>query len=756
MKTSYVGQSLPAVNAREKVLGTAVFVADVQLPQMLHGKVLRSPYPHARIVHIDIDRARRIPGVRAIVTGADTPHAAGIFVKDEHVLAVDRVRFVGEEVAAVAAVDESTALEAVEAIRVEYEELPAVFTPEEALRPGAPELHAGTKNVALELRVERGDVDAGFREAAVIHEETYETSYQYHAFTEPMGTVASVDASGRLTVWAPTQSIYFTRHLLAGALGMSVSQIRVIQTYIGGGFGGKLSDDRNTFVAAALALKARRPVRLINTRTEDFLGNRPRVPARIRLKMGASGEGVITAKEAEILADNGAYTAFAGEVTHMIARRLDSLYRLTNLRTHGVLVYTNKVPTGAMRGFGTPQIAFALDSHVDALAEKLGMDSLEFRLRNAIRKGDTSIHGWYMGSCGLTDCLKQAAERIGWSRRAHGRAKGTVRRGIGIGSALHVSGNRQLLPWDGSTVAIKVNEDGKVNLICGEADMGQGLATILTQIVADVLGIRPENVTVTMPDSDVSPYCFGAWGSRATMLAGNATIRAARGARDALLSIAAEKLEVSPADLTIDDGVIHVVGAPNKHVTVAEASHAHIFRRDGEGIFVKATFDPDTVQPDAKYYGDVSAGYSFGAQAAEVEVNTETGVVRVVRLVAADDVGRAINPMQVEGQIHGAVVQAMGWALFEELAIENGRMTNGNLADYTVPTANSIPQIDTVLVETQDPNGPFGGKGASECPFSPTAGAIANAVYDAIGVRITSLPITPEKVLRALERKVHA
>ena len=470
---SIIGRPVPQVTAREKVLGEAKYVADISLPQMLHAKVLRSPHAHARIVHIDTERARALRGVKIVATGADVPaHPWGPIVKEHRILAVEKVRFAGEEVAAVVAVDEETALDALELIRVEYAELPAVFDPEEALRPGAPEIHASTGNLAREIKIERGDVEAGFREADLVHEETYQTSQQYQAYMEPMGTVAAVDGSGRLTVWAPTQSIYFTRELVAHAIGIPASQVRVIQTYVGGGFGGKLTEDANSPLCAWLAQKCGRPVRLINTRLDDFQAARSRMSARIRLRMGVKKSGEIVAKEAEIFGDNGAYSGLAPEIILVTAFRIDSLYRLKNIRTLARLVYTNRIPSGAFRGFGTPQAAFAMDCHLDALAEKIGMDPVEIRLRNAIRQGDTSVHGWQMGSCALTECLEKAANAIGWKeKRSAPRGSGPIRRGVGIGCGLHVTANRQLADWDGSTVAIKFNEDGRANLICGEGEI---------------------------------------------------------------------------------------------------------------------------------------------------------------------------------------------------------------------------------------------------------------------------------------------
>jgi len=748
---------VPQVNAREKVRGQAQYVGDMKVPGMLHAKVLRSPHPHARIVHVDISRAKALRGVKAVVTGADTPARLWGPIKKEHrILATGKVRFAGEEVAAVAAVDEATALDALELIRVEYEPLPAVLDPEAALQPGAPEVHQGTGNVAREIRINRGDVDAGFQRAAAVHEATYDVSYQYHAYMEPMGTLVVPDGSGRLTVYAPTQSVFFTRELIAEALDMAPSAIRVIQTVIGGAFGGKLTEDAQSPIAAFLALRSGKPVRLVNNRLEDFLGARSSIPTRVWLKMGLAKDGEIVAKDSVILSDNGAYSGLAPEMVLVTAFRLDCLHRLQNVRAHARLVFTNKIPSGTFRAFGTQQAAFPLDSHLTVLAGMIGMDPVEVHLRNAIRQGDTSVHGWYMGSCGLADCVKTAAEGIGWARK-HGRGRdggGTVRRGVGLGTGLHVTANRQLANWDGSTAVIKINEDGRVNLITGESDLGQGSNTVLAQMCAAELGVPLEHITVGLPDTDTSPFCFGTFASRVTILAGNAVVMAAREARQKLLSVASEKLEASPSDLRIENGTIHVVGLAEHGMTVAEAARLHIFRKGGEGIYTRATYDAPTEMADKQtFYGNVAPAYSFAAQAVEVEVDTETGQVNVLDSFVADDCGKAINPMTVEGQIHGAVMQGIGWALYENFVFEDGRLANGNFADYTVATADASPELRHAIVETVDPNGPFGAKGASETSIVPTAGAIANAVYDAVGVRIRSLPITPEKVLAALREK---
>jgi CO/xanthine dehydrogenase Mo-binding subunit len=744
------------VNAREKVLGLAQYVGDLKMPGMLYGKVLRSPHAHARIVDVDSSRAKALKGVKAVVTGADTPaNLWGPLRKEHRILAAGKVRFAGEEVAAVAAVDEATALDALELIRIEYEELPAVFEPEKALEPGAPEVHEGTKNLCREIRIDRGDVDAGFRRAAAVYEQTYEVSYQYHGYMEPMGTLAAVDGSGRLTIWAPTQSVFFTRHLVAEALNISTSQIRVIQTVIGGAFGGKLTEDANSPIAAFLAMKTGRPVRLVNSRLDDFLAARASMPAKVWLKMGLAKDGLILAKESVIVADNGAYSGLAPEIVLVTAFRSDNMHRLENVRTHARLAFTNKIPSGTFRSFGTQQMLFPLDSHLTVLADMLGMDPVDVHLRNVIKTGETSIHGWHMGSAALDRCLEQARDGIGWKdKHGHKLGNGSRKRGVGIGTGIHVTANRQLANVDASTAVIRINDDGRVTLITGESDLGQGSNTVLSQICANELGIPIEHVAVNAPDSDHAPFCLGTFAARVTMLAGNAVIRASREAREKLLAVAAAKLEVSASDLTIDNGFIHVVGLPELGMTVGEASRLHIYRPNGEGIFARATWDAPTQMADKEtFYGNPAPAYSFAAAAAEVEVDTRTGQVRLIDVFAADDCGKALNPMAVEGQINGCLSQGIGWALYEGYKFEDGRLVNGNFADYTLPTAEALPELRSCLVESHDPNGPYGAKGASETALVPIAGAIANAVHDAVGVRINSLPITPEKVLAALRAK---
>jgi len=752
MSQSTLGRDVPQVNARSKVLGRAQYAGDIKVAGMLHGKVLRSPYPHARIVRIDASAARALPGVKAVVTGVDGPPTLwGVHHKERRILAEGVVRFAGEEVAAVAALTEEIARDALDLIQVEYAELPAILTPEEALNPDAPGVHEGRNNVAHDIRFERGDVNAAFASAHLVHEATYTTHAQYPGYMEPMASVAMIDADGRLQVWTSTQSAFLVRARLASVLEMPVSQIRVIQATTGGGFGGKMIEDANNLIAARLALATGKPVRLVNNRLEDFLACASSVPERITLKLGMDRDGLIIAKDVRIIAECGAYSGLSAEVMHVSAMRSDNMHRQQNVRSHATLVYTHTPPHGAFRGFGGTQMQFALNSHIDTMARMLGLDVVGVHKRNAIGAGETSVHGWKVGSTGLKECIDQCIEAIGWTgKRARTGQTGAKRRGVGMGAAMHVSGNRTIGNWDGSSVMLKINEDGRVVVHSGEADAGQGAMTMLAQVVAHELDIPMAHVHVAIPDTDAAPWCIGALASRVTIAGGNAAIVASRLARDKLFALAADMLKRTADQLELADGVVRVRAEPSRKHTLAELARTHIWRHGGEGIQVVGSWDSQTVMHDATVYGNVAPAYSFAAQALEVEVDIETGQVTVVDSYVADDCGKAFNPQAVHGQSNGAAAQAIGWALYEQLQLEGGRMMNGNFADYTMPTADALPMLQSGIVESNDPNGPYGAKGASETAILPGAPAIANAVFDAVGVRITDLPITPEKVLAAL------
>ena len=755
MSHSTLGKDTAQISARSKVLGRAQYAGDLKWPGMLHGKVLRSPYPHARIVRIDTTAAQALPGVRAVLTGRNSSAVPwGVHHKERRTLALDQVRFAGEEVAAVAAISEDIARDALDLIEVEYEELPAILSPQHAVQADATGIHPGRDNLAHLIEFERGDPDAAFASAHLVHEETYQTHAQYPGYLEPMASVALVDADGRLQVWTSTQSAFLARARLAAVLQMPASRIRVVQTTTGGGFGGKMVEDANNLIAAMLALATGQPVRLVNNRLEDFLAATTSLPEQIRLRVGMDRHGMIVAKEVDILADCGAYCGLSAEVMHVSAMRSDNMHRNPNVRSRARLAYTHTPPHGAFRGFGGTQMQFALNCHIDAMARQLGLDTVHVHRINAIAAGETSVHGWQIGSTGLQECLDQCTAALDWSaKRQRPPALGVRRRGVGVAAAMHVSGNRTIGNWDGSTVVIKMPEDGRVIVHSAEADMGQGAMTMLAQIVAHELNLPLSHVHVVAPDTDSAPFAIGSLASRVTIVAGNAAIVAARAVRDKLFDLAASKLGVGPEQLEISELSVRPKGDASRSIALAALAREHIWRHGGHEIMVTGSWDAKTQMHADDLTGNVAPGYSYAAQAVEVEVDTETGQVRVLDSFVADDCGKALNPLAVHGQSNGAVAQSIGWTLYEQLQLEDGRIANGNFADYTMPTPDALPELRSGIVESNDPNGPYGAKGASETAILTGAPAIANAVFDAIGVRITSLPITPEKVLAALQEK---
>ena len=751
---STLGKEIPQVNHYAKVTGRAQYAGDIKLPGMLHGAILRSPYAHARIVRIDTSAAAALPGVKAVLTGHDAPNTlwGGGHLKERYILAKEVVRFAGEEVAAVAAVSEDIARDAVDLIKVEYEPLAPILTTDASLAPQAERIHPGrSNNIAHEIRFDRGDVDAAFASADLVYEATYNTSRQYPGYLEPMVSVASVESDGRLHVWTSTQSVFLSLSRIAKSLELPISMVRVIQQTTGGGFGGKIVEDDNQLVASLLARVTRKPVRLLNNRLEDFLSCCTSVPERITLKMGMNRDGTIVAKDVHIVADCGAYSGLAGEVMHVSAMRSDNMYRNMNVRCHAVLAYTHTPPHGAFRGFGGSQMLFALNSHVDVMARKLGLDPAVIHARNAIEAGDTSVHGWKIHSTGFKTCLAHATAAIDWERKRNTpKPAGAKRRGVGLAAAMHVCGNRTMGNWDGSTVMLKLNEDGAITAYNGECDMGQGAMTMMTQIIAHEFKVPLSQVRLLPPDTDSAPYALGSFASRVTMSAGNAAICASKAALKKLFSLAAQLLDASQADLELAEGGVVRHRTTGKQLTLADLAREHVWRHGGEPLQVIETWDPPTDEPNADLYGNCAPTHSFAAHAVEVEVDTETGQVTVIDSYLSDDLGRALNLNAVHGQSNGGCVQAIGWTLYEDLQLEDGRIMNGNFADYTMATAESVPMLRGDFVESMDPVGPYGAKASSETAILMAAPAIANAVYDAVGIRIHDLPITPEKVLAAL------
>ncbi len=752
-KFSVVGQKVSRFEGYEKVAGESRFIADIVVPGMLMGKILRSPYPHAKIVSIDTSKAEKLRGVRAVVTSEDTiKRGWGAFFPDQFPLSEGKARYVGEEVAAVAAIDSDIAEEAVDLIDVEWEELPAVFDSEEAMKEGAPLIHEDKdSNIAMQFDVERGDIQRAFAESDLIVEDTFESIPQWHCAIETIGSVADYDTSGKYTVYMNTQTLFMARYRLAAALGVRESDVRIIQSAVGGGFGGKSSDDNNAIVAAVLAHKAGRPVKIINTREEEFLaGSRPRVNMKIWVRLGFKKDGRIRAKHTHVIADNGAYSGKAPAITGVAALRHDTCYKYSDVRAQAFLVYTNKIPTGAFRGFGNPSAEWAVEQAIDLAAHQLGIDPMVLARLNAADPGYVSPHGNHVQSCELKQCLDMTEKMIDWKKK---RANKKPNIGMGLACTVHVSGKRHFGDYDGSSATIKVNEDGKVLILSGEGEAGQGLFTTMCQIAAEELGVPLEDVEISKADTDLTTFCLGAFASRLTYVSGNAVRDAAGKVKQQLFETAAEMLEARAEDLVCKEGRIFVQEAEQKSVTVGDVARARLFRRGGAPIVASGSFDADSISQDSSRYGNESGAYNFGSQAAEVEVDPDTGQVKVLNYVVASDCGTVINPIAAEGQVEGAIAQGLGYALIEGIRMEDGRPINPNFADYRIPSMRDMPPLTHGFAQSYEPTGPFGAKGLGELGMDPTAAVINNAIFDAVGVRIKKLPITPEKVLKALQEK---
>ncbi len=759
---SVVGKSLPLIDSVAKVTGGAKFVGDLFLPGMLTGQILRSPHAHARILDINVSQALKLPGVRAVVTGKDTPgikYGALDHLRDEHPLAIDKVRYIGDEVAAVAAVDEETAREALDLIHVEYEPLPAVFTPEEAIKPGAPCIHDHVENnLSLALRIPIGDVEAGFAQSDFLFEDSFETQFVSHCALEPHTSLACFDSGRQITLWSSTQGPFYLRRDLALTLNIPMAKVRVIKPFVGGGFGGKREMLASDFCAALLALKSGRPVKIAYDREEEFSATRRRVPMRVYLKTGVKKDGTLMAKHCRVFADGGAYNGRGPMIVASGASQMTLVYRFPHFLFEGYHVYTNNPVTSSMRGFGNNQIRFADDSQMERIAKELSISPVELRLRNARQPEETTLMGAKVTSCGLRQCIQKVAERSHfYESRArtdpHGSSRRGPLRGTGIASAAYVSGAKLFFPHDTSSAFVKLEEDGSACLVTGASDIGQGANTVLAQLLAEELGIFAEDVRVISADTDATPMDLGAYGSRSTFVAGNAVLAAARDAKQQLLEVAAEKLETDSADLELKDHRIRVKGSPQKALSFQETVSASLNSIKGMPIMGRGYYNPPTDYDPKARRGNVSAAYSFAAQAAEVEINPETGEVKVLNLVAAQDCGFAINPMATEGQIEGSISMGLGQALYEDLVMEEGRTVNPSFAEYKIASARDMPPIESHLVQTIDPEGPYGAKGIGEMTQVPTSPAIANAVYDAIGVQVKSLPITPEKILAAIKER---
>jgi CO/xanthine dehydrogenase Mo-binding subunit/CO/xanthine dehydrogenase FAD-binding subunit len=764
-----VGKEVPRTDAVPKVTGAAQYVADLHLPGMLHAAVLRSPHPHARIVSIDTSAAAAMPGVKTVATGADTAKRKwGAFRPDLYPLAIGKVRYVGDEVAAVAATDPEAARAAVDKIVVQYEVLPAALSLDQALAPDAPLVHDDAAgNIAHQFSFERGDVDAGFKSADVTVEGTWESVRQWHTALETIGCVARWDG-GRVTMWCNTQTPFLARGRYSVALGVPESQVRVIQTEVGGGFGGKSGDDNASVVCALLARLSGRPVKLIHTREEEFLASHPRMPMRYWVRLGFRKDGRVVAKEIKMLADNGAYTGKSQAILGAASVRHDALYKYPCVRGNSTLVYTNLVPTGAFRGFGNPSADWAVEQAWDLAAEKLHIDVLDLLRMNAVDPGDRSPHNHKITSCELKQCMDKSAELIGWKdkrkkKTPNREGKEPARegkepaRGLGMGCSVHVNGRRSFGDWDGSTAIVRVNEDGRATVITGEGEIGQGNLTVLRQIAAEELGLPYEHVDITRPDTDLNSHSLGALASRLTYVAGNAVKNAASAAAKQLLDAAAEQFQRPASELTILNGEIGPRnGAETEFKPVGAVVRANIYKPGGQPIVGVGNFDNPSEFPDHNRYGNESGAYNFIAQTAEVEVDRATGEVKVLEIASAVDCGTVINPATAVGQVQGGVMQGLGLAMTEYFDWWNGMPTDPQLKDYPIPGAAMVPKLHVAFADSYEPSGPFGAKGLGEIGLDAIPAVIANAIADAVGVRIFDLPITAEKIHRALNPDLYA
>jgi 4-hydroxybenzoyl-CoA reductase alpha subunit len=761
MKRDFVniGKRLPRVDAIVKATGEAKYAGDLSLPGMLHGKILRSPYPHARILRIDTTKADRLFGVRVVVTGKDTIgfKAGGISAHgDEPYLAVDKVRFIGDGVAAVAAIDEETAEEALDLIRVEYEELPAVIDPLAAMKEDAPLVHDhAPRNISFQTDLSYGDVEKAFRECDYVREDRFETTPIRHGFIEPHAALANWDTSGRLTFWGSKQSPYFTYRNMAKALNIPLSHVRVIQPYIGGGFGGKNEMFNVDFCAALLSRKAGKPVKIVVSQEEVLFAYRQRHPTIIDLKTGLKKDGTLLALEAHIVANGGAYLSIGPLSLYLMCAFFCMPYRLPNMRAKGHRVYTNTQPSCAMRGHGVPQSRFAAEVQLDIAAKEMGLDPIDLRLKNALKPGETTPNGFKITSCGLEESITESKRILDrWLSERPRDNNGKKKRGIGVGCYGYTSGPR-MAGHNTAGAVIKVHEDGGISLFTGSTDAGQGSDTALSQIAAEVLGVRLEDIRYGMVDSDITPLDPGTYGSRVTFITGNAVRVAAEDVKTQLAEVAARALEANPQDIVFEDRKVYVAGNPDRGMPFSKLVKIAQYSGTGKTILGRGYWAPeglDVVNFETGR-GNMSGAYSFGTQMAEVEVDTETGFAKVKRMAMVHDCGQTINEMMMEGQLEGSAIGGIGHTLMEEITRKEGQTMNASFLEYRMPTTLDVCEMEIVHTDTTDEVGPFGAKETGEGIQVAVVPAIVNGIYDAIGVPFKRIPVTPMMVLDALKAK---
>jgi len=773
MRFKYVGQKMKRVDIYEKVAGTAKYVTDLVFPGMLYAAVLRSPYAHAKIKRLDVSKARELPGVRAVVTSKECPYRQGIYLVDRPIFAQERVRYVGEPVAAVAADTPEIAQKAIELIEVEYEELPAVHDPRESMKGEIlihPDLESyerlpiyniePEKNVFHHHKSRKGDIEKGFAEADLIVENEFYLPQIYHAPLEPHGAIAFWDFNGVLTVWSSAQSPYTLRNLIAHAFKLPRHKVRVITPYVGGGFGGKAGINMEGIVIALAQQVKGKHIKLVYTREEDIIATVVRQGMYARVKTGVKKDGTLTAWEMEMIFDGGAYAEYGTNVVRAAGYTAPGSYYVPNLKIDSYGVYTNHLVGGAFRGFGHGEFHWAVERQMDIIAQKLGMDPKKLREKNLLRPGLTNTMGqkFHEHTGNPKACLDKAAELIEYDKKPEQPKEPHKKRGKGIAMLVKAPA----MPTNAATaVVIKFNEDATVTLQVSTQEIGQGFNTAVTQMAADALHIPPEKIRVVTPiDTDANPYDWQTVASRALWSTGNALYRAAEDALNQIKSIASQVLGVAPYNLEVEDDRVYVKYDPEIYIPLKDIVMGYTYPDGhaiggpviGRGSFVPerlTNLDPETGQ------GNAAAEWTFGAQAAEVEVDTETGEIRILKLVGVFDAGKVVNPLIAEGQAIGGMIQGLGPAISEEIKYDDKcRPLTISFTDYKIPTIADIPEEMKVdFVETFEETNPFGARGIAEHPMISVPPAVAAAIYDAIGVNIYELPITPERILKALEEK---
>jgi len=755
-KKSVIGGRVPKPDAPDKAIGRTQYINDIELPRMLVGKILHTDRPHARIRGIDTAAAKALPGVHAVLTGDDVPVLTFGMNKDNVPLKRDKVRCIRDEVAAVAAETEAICDEALRLIAVEYEDLPGIFDPAEAMRPGAPAVHdERPDNLSLAYKFDHGDIGAAEAESDVVLDDVFNVHYVTHCCMGPGCVIADFDTEGRLTIYSQTQYPYNFKMDIAPALGMHPGDIRVIQPPVGGAFGSKLDVYPFEPVAALLARAARRPVKLVFSREEEFINAPTRQPARIHLRTGATRDGILTFRDVDCLLNNGAYTSWGPTTPYVMMRTFSSHFRVANVRYRSQAVYTNNPYAGSFRGYGNVQATYATASHMDMLAERLGMDLLTLCLKNAQVAGEVSPQGSRLDDMAFVECLTVAGEKTDFTAKAaqytaERERPGRIKRGIGVASSIHNAGGAKIHKSDGCGTMLKLDDYARCTVITGASEIGQGIDAVICQIVTEELGIPMADIIIANDDTAIAPWDVGVHASRTTFIAGNGAQRVAQKAREQILRAASHQANLPWEALDLREGWVVQDENGEPVVKLDKLLREMHFQDEPELVMVADYYEPPSEAEGPNHTGDMSAAYSHAVHVAEVEVDTETGEVHVLKVTSVQDVGRVINEMGLEAQVEGGIIMGLGYALSEELKIEDGIVKNPSFRDYKLVTAPEVPELDLHFIESDSKTGPMGAKGIAELPTIVIAPAVANAVYNATGVRFRDPPLTPEKVARAI------